>query len=376
MDEVGTGLFLSLITYHLSLLRMAKAKHISGIECDAPAANGIQLVLTGRLKEMCAFRKKALDWSDPEGVHDMRVASRRLRSALRDFSPYLRKRQMKASLDEIKKIADTLGEVRDEDVAILALEKVMQKTPAQFRDGIEELIELRRAKLKQSRKALMQILRHRTIVKVQTDFASALSDALKPQTRKSRPDAGLANAVSYRQVARGTILSRLNEVEQLSNSLYHPLKATPLHKMRIAAKRLRYALELFDECWAPRLKPFAKKVATLQTALGELHDCDVWIVDFGDRLAAGNKTSLEKNVTRNEAWLWLLAHFVRMRTRYFQEALMRWREWETKDSSQELCSIVDVGTAVTVVTTGEASIATTETHGTGEISAADHAGII
>lgn len=349
---------------------MAKAKHIAGIECDdAPAADGIQLVLTGRLKEMCAFRKKALDWSDPEGVHDMRVASRRLRSALRDFSPYLKKRQMKASLEEIKTIADALGTVRDEDVAILALEKVMRRAPAQFREGIEELVALRRAKRELSRKALAQVLRHRTIGKVQSDFASALSEALKPRTaRRSRSEVGLANSVSYRQVARGTILNRLNEVERLSNSLYRPLKAAPLHKMRIAAKRLRYALELFDECWSPRLKPFAKHVATLQTALGELHDCDVWIVDFGERLA-----SSEKNATRNEAWIWLLGHFVRLRTRYFHDALMRWRDWDAQESSKELCSILDVGTSVTVVTTGEASIATTETHGTGEIQAADSA---
>lgn len=344
---------------------MAKAKHITGIECDAPAADGIQLVLTGRLREMCAFRKKALDWSDPEGVHDMRVASRRLRSALRDFSPYLKKRPMKKSLEEIKTIADALGVVRDEDVAILALEKLMRRAPAQFSEGIEEVVALRRAQRELSRKALVQVLRHRTIAKVQSDFASALSEALKPRSaRRSRSAIGLANSVSYRQVARGTILNRLNEVEQLSSSLYRPLKATPLHKMRIAAKRLRYALELFDECWAPRLKPFAKQVATLQTALGELHDCDVWIVDFGERLA-------EENATRTEAWLWLLSHFVRLRTRYFHDALMRWREWEEQESSKELCSIVDVGTAVTVVTTGEASIATTETHG--EIQAADSA---
>ena len=356
---------------------MAKAKHIPGIECDAPAADGIQLVLTGRLREMCAFRKKALDWTDPEGVHDMRVASRRLRSALRDFAPYLRKRQMKASLEEIKRIADALGEVRDEDVAILALEKVMQRAPAQFRDGIEELVQLRRIKLDQSRKALVQLLRHRAIAKMQTDFSAALSEALKP-SRRTRPNAGLANSVSYRQIARGTILNRLNEAERLSNSLYRPLKATPLHKMRIAAKQLRYALELFDECWAPRLKPFAKKVATLQTALGELHDCDVWIVDFGERLASAQPRDLKSipavaGASRNEAWLWLLSHFVRLRTRYFQEALMRWRQWEAQDSSKELCSIVDVGTAVTVATTGEATIATTETHGTGEIPAADAA---
>ncbi|HEV2883342.1 MAG TPA: CHAD domain-containing protein, partial [Pyrinomonadaceae bacterium] len=70
---------------------MAKAQQIVGIECDQAATEMVPLVLAPRLEEMCLLRKAALDFKDPEGVHDMRVASRRLRSALRDFAPHLRK---------------------------------------------------------------------------------------------------------------------------------------------------------------------------------------------------------------------------------------------------------------------------------------------
>src|SRR6266540_7143720 len=84
-------------------------------------ANCVRLVVTTRMGEMYALRDQALDWSNPKGIHDMRVASRRLRSALHDFIPYLRKRRLTASLRGIKAIADALGEVRDQDVAIIAL---------------------------------------------------------------------------------------------------------------------------------------------------------------------------------------------------------------------------------------------------------------
>ena len=77
---------------------MAKPGQIAGIDCDASAAGGIRLVLMFRLEEMCALRDEALDYGNPEGVHDMRVASRRLRSALRDFMPYLSKRQITSRL--------------------------------------------------------------------------------------------------------------------------------------------------------------------------------------------------------------------------------------------------------------------------------------
>src|SRR5215210_5249506 len=98
-----------------------KAKEIVGLDCGASAAAGIRLVMRSRLEEMCAFRAAALDWSEMEGVHDMRVASRRLRSLVRDFSPYFRNRKLRRSTIALKRIADALGAVRDQDVALLAL---------------------------------------------------------------------------------------------------------------------------------------------------------------------------------------------------------------------------------------------------------------
>ena len=110
---------------------MAKAKKIHGLQCSAPAAGGLRLVFTTRVGELLEWRKAALDWSDPEGVHSMRVASRRLRSAMRDFLPYLPKRSFASSTRRFKEIADLLGEVRDSDVAILALEEIEKKAPAE-----------------------------------------------------------------------------------------------------------------------------------------------------------------------------------------------------------------------------------------------------
>src|ERR1044071_3631071 len=105
---------------------MAKAKEIVGLDCRASASSCVLLVLRTRLDEMSEFRAAALDWSDPEGVHDMRVASRRLRSALRDFKPYLRMKKMRRAADYLKAVADALGAVRDHDVAIIALEELKQ----------------------------------------------------------------------------------------------------------------------------------------------------------------------------------------------------------------------------------------------------------
>jgi hypothetical protein len=147
--------------------------------------------------------------------------------------------------------------------------------------------------------------------------------------------------VTYRDLARMTILNRLEDLEKLSDSLYHPLSIKPLHRMRIAAKRLRYAIELFEHCWGQQAAIFAKKVAGLQSSLGELHDCDVWIDDLGNDLSQAEK---QRGISGAEAaeedhaaaYIWLLGHFVRLRTKHFRNALAHWHEWETRDFSAHL----------------------------------------
>src|SRR5260370_14517342 len=97
---------------------MAKVKYISGLDCSAPADKMVRLVLRTQLKAMCDLRDKALEWHDPEGVHDMRVLSRRLRSAISDFKPFWRKSSVPRL--KLRAIAKSLGAVRDEDVALAA----------------------------------------------------------------------------------------------------------------------------------------------------------------------------------------------------------------------------------------------------------------
>jgi CHAD domain-containing protein len=275
-----------------------------------------------------------MSWSDPEGVHDMRVSSRRLRGALRDFMPYLRKRGLTKSLKQIKSVADALGEVRDQDVAIMGLEKLSANAPESANATLNQFIHARATIRKKARKDLQQALRSRALKQMQSDFAQAIDSATTKSGRRKRQAKGDNNsAVIYVDVARAIVLERLKEMEKLSDGFYHPLKVKPLHNMRIAAKRLRYALELFEQCLGPGTVVFARKVAGLQTSLGELHDCDIWIENFGEQLEIARR---EASRDRTAGSLWLLAHFVRLHAKHLRNALARWQEWETNGFSEQL----------------------------------------
>jgi CHAD domain-containing protein len=307
---------------------MVKAAHISGINCDTPALEGIRFVLLSRLEEMCSLRDRALDWSDPEGVHDMRVSSRRLRGAIDDFAPYLRKRGLKGSMKEIKQVAEALGHVRDHDVAMIALQKLKVSVPDEAAATVDQFIRAMENDRKSARRQLRSAISKSALKQLQTDCTEAIYAVTEQPNGKKRK-----HERTYLHVAQATILQRLVEVEKLSSGFYDPLKVGPLHKLRISAKQLRYALELFEQCLGPEAISFARRVARLQSSLGELHDCDIWIVTFRERLGLAKRENSNGSGTGS---LWLLSHFLKQHSKHLRTALAQWAEWERNEVGQQL----------------------------------------
>ena len=281
---------------------------------------------------MQSWRDAALDWTDPEGVHSMRVASRRLRSTLRDFTPYLHKRRLGSATKQLKNLANALGEVRDHDVAIIALEELKTQSPPELSAALNQIIETRAGVREQARKDLTAAIETAELKHLETKFVAALDEAILVANRPKK-HAQNKPPFTFAEMSRAIILDRLKEFEKRSDGLFKPLDADALHDMRIAVKRLRYALELFSKCWPRTVAAQAKRAARIQGALGELHDCDVWIENFGKQIIRARKQKEKQQIA---VLLWLLSYFVRLRTRHLHRAFARWREWESQDAGGKL----------------------------------------
>lgn len=338
---------------------MAKATEIP--DCGSlSAAEGALLVLRTRLDEMLSFRDAALDWSNPEGIHDMRVASRRLRSIAKSFGRYLPKSQAKKIRRSVRNLADALGAVRDEDVALAALEKSAQAAPPELVAAFESVAAHKRARRKRARVQLFGALEAETFAQFREEIVACLAPRAASESEAEGPDeersesaadgadeerSGAGEGVedqsdgsrqSFREAGREIIERHLHELVELSANLFRPHDSEGLHELRIAAKELRYALELFSACWTGRLKPFAKEIAHLQSSLGDLHDCDAWIKGLGKRLAAEGEGgeaggSLDQRAApgvERRAALWLFRHFASERASHHEQALARWHAWE------------------------------------------------
>ncbi|MGA8805140.1 MAG: CHAD domain-containing protein [Solirubrobacterales bacterium] len=120
---------------------MAKAKPIPDLTADDAYAEAAAKVVSVRGAELAAHAQGVLDTGDIERVHDMRVATRRLRATLEIFEPCFPAKAYGQALTEVKRLADALGERRDRDVAIAALHNFNDQMAAPDRRGVASLIE-------------------------------------------------------------------------------------------------------------------------------------------------------------------------------------------------------------------------------------------
>ncbi|MCX6650213.1 MAG: YfcE family phosphodiesterase [Methanomassiliicoccales archaeon] len=198
---------------------------------------------------------------DIEHVHRMRVASRRLRSALRIFGDCFKGKKGKRWRQAAKEVTTSLGQARDLDVQIDFLSGM---------EGAEDLQPLI-AHLKEGRTAMQPAI---CALMDQLSDGSPLLE-LKVELEGGEdwngPPAALRPyAYTHAAVAVEELFEHAHSVPVYSDWQGH-------HALRIAAKRLRYALEAFRKAYDDGLDEELRELKKMQDVVGELHDCDIWL---------------------------------------------------------------------------------------------------
>ena len=204
-----------------------------------------------------------------EHIHQSRVSSRRLRAALQVYAPCFRRKTVKRWREEVKKITLRLGETRDIDVQINYLEELTKKNPYNL-PGIAFLLEKHRSKrFKLQAKVESSIIDFEnsgTIEKIRSKLTES-----EDQEKYTQPDTSSQNFVME------NLQLRFTELLSFEKYIQNEAAVKQHHQLRIAAKRLRYALELSPESYGDRMKTMIATVKGFQDILGEIHDADVWI---------------------------------------------------------------------------------------------------
>jgi len=224
---------------------------------------------------------------DIEHIHRMRVASRRLRAALPLFASCFPEKKYLLWMEEIRKVTRALGEVRDADVQIAFLTKLIKKRQARMypdTPGRELSIHLnadvepillsglqkKRMKLQTVVVSSLEQLENSGIIDEMRVFFHDQEMRAK-STRKKPCPYGIA------PVAASRIAMRLTKMLSYEGWVHNPDAIAEHHAIRIAAKKLRYTIEVYGPLYRRGLKKPLSRVKKIQEILGDLHDCDVWI---------------------------------------------------------------------------------------------------
>jgi CHAD domain-containing protein len=234
---------------------------------------GLQVLLE-RLPALAKEFDGALAAEDIEYVHRMRVASRRMRNALALFGDDLPRKHYAVWRDEMRRITKALGAARDTDVQIaLVQEFLRQDTDEAQRVGIERLVLRLHQQRSRAQARVVKALDRLANKHILDDMNGTLQELLvhaRVYEVENLP------ADLYPR-ANEAIRLRLEEFLAFAPHVMHPERAAELHQMRIAAKHLRYTLEVFQSIYERGLRKPLKIVKEIQELLGEVHDCDVWL---------------------------------------------------------------------------------------------------
>ena len=231
----------------------------------------LERLLRQRATNLLRRRREVKKDGDQDAIHDLRVATRRLQEVLDLFEPVLPRQERQRARRRARRIRHDFAEVRDADVLHALVRGMRAGISAEEKEAIAPLERRLRLKADHLRRELSSGDHHTPRVAGIRKRLEALLEHL--EARPAEPS----------EVARAARVGLARRARELERARRRAASGRPLaaHRLRVAIKRWRYALEILD---ASSLGPFTEAIETarrLQEKLGALHDLDVLIALIG-----------------------------------------------------------------------------------------------
>src|SRR5262245_38593647 len=248
---------------------MADGKWIPGLTSETPVVQAARRVLSIRLDVVGRYLPLAA-WhpeDDVEFVHHLRVATRRTAAALKLFRDCLPKKRSKEARKQLRRIRRAAGAARDWDVFLAALGEWAATRAASERRGLDLLHGVAFERRMSVQPGLIEVAEERF------EPNGVLAAVGEPDDFDSPRRLGV-----LAETAINKLLAKLDaELSHESDDYEH------MHRVRIFGKRVRYAMEVFADCFAPAFRQdFYPVVEELQEILGDANDSHVAAQRLGE----------------------------------------------------------------------------------------------
>jgi len=212
------------------------------------------------LEDLSGAIPRVMEKQDGEAVHDLRVAIRRIRSLLRVVRPVFGRFHVTRIRQQMQRVASATGQLRDEEVLAETLDALALE-PA-LRAGMGTWLQIRQQRERELREGVIRILSARVLDMPRQQLQALL--ILPPAPGRDKE--------AYR-FAKRVVIEAQRRIEALRTADVADVQG--MHDLRIAYKRLRYAVEALSPVLPPELRAWGQVATTFQKILGNLHDHDV-----------------------------------------------------------------------------------------------------
>ncbi len=235
-----------------------------------------------RLIERLAFEANRTAKSfEPESVHDLRVATRRVEQAFITFKVHFPRKPVKRLRKQLKAVLCSAGALRDHDIAAKILSKTRQP-------GATQLLRRVSADRKDAEKALLLILKRLSL----RTRISKWCDDLGLNAPGRDFDRETVERIAVRTMPElGRRFFRAGEAAVTHSS------GEKLHDFRILTKKFRYTLELFVPIYGPNAEEWTRDLRSVQSVLGDINDYRT-VLSMATELGCGKK--LKSALQRSE----------------------------------------------------------------------------
>jgi triphosphatase len=243
------------------------------LSADQTAEAALCAILRNGLNHFAANEASALAGTDPEGVHQMRVALRRLRSAVALFRRFIPTDRYFWLTGELRWLAGSLGQARDWDVFLSELVAPVKTGLGPHSPFLPDIATLEAA-AETRRAAGYDAVRQALLSERYGRFQLELAAWVEGRGWRAQPvsESSVKLFAPIGELADSLLDKRMRRARRAGRGFAH-LAATRRHELRIALKKLRYAADFFRDLYDDKpTRRFVAQLADLQDALGHLND--------------------------------------------------------------------------------------------------------
>ncbi|HST21216.1 MAG TPA: CHAD domain-containing protein [Blastocatellia bacterium] len=259
----------------------------SAVEKIEKKPRSIAEILTTQLEALQTYHRAVLETDEPEAIHKMRVTTRRAQAALDLLEGELRVRKLKRRLREWRQM---LSRVRNYDVFLMLIEKEVTRSRPAYRaqfELVKSIFQKRRAhRAEKARKYFEKIKVNSIAIELGLPIAQPVIEAVADSAVESREaheakqsDTGSQKsfAIDEQKVAAHVadrLEQRVAEFHTLAAQAHPATRAEELHQLRIAAKRVRYLLEIISQMGYGDGTRAVAWLRNVQDRIGDWHDLE------------------------------------------------------------------------------------------------------